>query len=129
MLPFRVDFVGGIPAYRQILHAVRKGVLTGGMRPGDPFPSAPILTKELRVHPNTANWVITQLREDRVIEERPDGMLIIAHNGFQLREARLAILETEMARFVREVRPLSLDIGEVEAALRKQWVEEKGRPA
>ena len=39
MLPFSIELKSGLPVAEQILFAVKRAVVTGQLRPGDPFPS------------------------------------------------------------------------------------------
>ena len=39
MIPFRLTFQPGISIYEQVVYAAKKSVISGQMRPGEPFPS------------------------------------------------------------------------------------------
>ena len=47
MLPFRVEIKTGLPVYEQVVYAAKKAVISGQMRPGEPFPSVRTLSKAL----------------------------------------------------------------------------------
>src|ERR1700722_8297273 len=53
-------------------------MLSGQLRPGDPFPSVRALSKAAKVHPNTAHKVIAQLTADGLLEVRPGIGTIVA---------------------------------------------------
>jgi DNA-binding transcriptional regulator YhcF (GntR family) len=61
MIPFRVDFRPGVSIYEQIVYAAKKAIISGQIRPGGPFPSVRVLSKELKINPNTARKVVTTL--------------------------------------------------------------------
>ena len=61
MIPFRVDFRPGTSLYEQVIYAAKKALISGQLRPGDPFPSVRALSAELKINPNTAHKVITHL--------------------------------------------------------------------
>jgi ABC-2 type transport system ATP-binding protein len=71
MLPFQVFFKAGVPAYGQVVYAVKKAVISGGLKPGDKFPSVRVLSQELRIHPNTAHKVVAA--RDPPAAERTSG--------------------------------------------------------
>jgi GntR family transcriptional regulator len=51
VIPFRLSFQPGISLYEQVVYAAKKAVVSGKMRPGDPFPSVRALSKELKIKP------------------------------------------------------------------------------
>lgn len=55
MLSFPVELKPGLPITEQVLFAVKKGVVAGQLKPGEPFPSVRVLSQELRINPNTAH--------------------------------------------------------------------------
>ena len=61
MIALRINFRPGIPLYEQIVYAAKKAIISGRLRPGDPFPSVRAISKELKINPNTAHKVVTQL--------------------------------------------------------------------
>src|SRR5215470_390003 len=68
VIPFRLTFRPGISLYEQVVYAAKKAVISGQMRPGDPFPSVRALSKELKINPNTAHKVITHLIAEGLLE-------------------------------------------------------------
>ena len=70
VIPFRLTFEPGISLYEQVVYAAKKAVVSGQMRPGDPFPSVRALSKALKINPNTAHKVITHLVAEGLIEVR-----------------------------------------------------------
>jgi GntR family transcriptional regulator len=61
VIPFRVVFQPGASLYEQVVYAAKKALVSGQLRPGDAFPSVRTLSAELKINPNTAHKVITQL--------------------------------------------------------------------
>ena len=61
VIPIRLTFQPGIPLFEQVVYAARKAVVSGQMRPGDPFHSVRVLSSELKINPNTAHKVVTHL--------------------------------------------------------------------
>src|SRR5882757_7256058 len=71
VIPFRVEFRPGTSLYEQVVYAAKKALVSGQLRPGDPFPSVRTLSTELRINPNTAHKVVTQLLNEGLLEVRP----------------------------------------------------------
>ena len=57
--------------YRQIADQIRRAVLTGEIKVGDPLPSVRELAKELVVNPNTVAKAFAELGRDGVIQSQP----------------------------------------------------------
>jgi|ERR1700757_4664024 len=74
MIPFRVDLRPGVSIYEQIVYAAKKAIISGQIRSGDPFPSVRVLSKELKINPNTAHKVVTRA-PDRV-KSGPSGRVV-----------------------------------------------------
>jgi DNA-binding transcriptional regulator YhcF (GntR family) len=47
VIPFRVSFQPGVALYEQVVYAAKKAVISGQMRPGEPFERGNLLKKEL----------------------------------------------------------------------------------
>ena len=58
MIPFRVTFRAGAPLYEQVVYASVKAMVCGQLRPGDAYPSVRVLSRELKINPNTAHKVV-----------------------------------------------------------------------
>ena len=78
MIPFRVAFRPGSSLYEQVVYAAKKALVSGQLRPGDAFPSVRTLSAELKINPNTAHKVITQLLNEGLLEVRPGAGTVIA---------------------------------------------------
>lgn len=77
MLPFTVHLQRGQPAHEQVLAAVREALAVGQLRDGDAFPSARVLTQELRISPSAAQKVVTRLREQGFLAQQAGSGLIV----------------------------------------------------
>src|SRR5438477_155507 len=126
MLPFTVRFRGGLPAYEQVLYAVRKAMAAGQLRPGDTFPSVRVLSQELRINPNTAHKIVGALVNEGVLEVRPGIGTIVATDHPTSREQRRQLLGDDVERLVVDARMLGLDLDEVLEAVKVHWRRLKG---
>ena len=92
MLPFRLHFDSGVPAYRQVMDQVRLFVAAGQWRPGDQLPSIRELARELAVNPGTIVKAYSELEHGGVIESRHGKGFFVADG-----RARLSRVEREAA--------------------------------
>ncbi len=121
MVPFRVAFEPGISLHEQVVYAARKAMLSGQMRPGDPFPSVRQLSKELKINPNTAHKVVLQLLNDGMIEVRTGIGTVVAKRPRSTAAERARLLQREIEQIVVEAKRLGLDRDEVLEAVSSHW--------
>lgn len=121
MLPFTVRFRSGVPAYEQVLLAVRRALAAGQLRAGDTFPSVRALSQELRINPNTAHKIVTALVGDGLLEVRPGIGTIVAAGTPASKEQRRALLGDDLERLIVDAMVLGLDLDDVLAAVESHW--------
>ncbi len=121
MIPFRLTFEPGISLYEQVVYAAKKAVVSGQMRPGDPFPSVRTLGKTLKINPNTAHKVITQLVNEGVLEVRSGIGTVVAGRPPSTAAERGNLLKRELEQLVVEAKQLGLDLDQVSEALTEHW--------
>lgn len=121
MLPFSVSFKAGEPPYAQVVYAAVRALVSGQLRPGDPFPSVRVLSQELRINPNTAQKVIGALKEKGLLEVRPGVGTVVARAPELDRRQRMQLLKEQTEQLVVEALRLRLEPGEVVEAVREHW--------
>jgi GntR family transcriptional regulator len=121
VIPFRLSFEPGISLYEQVVYAAKKAVVSGQMRPGDPFPSVRILSAALKINPNTAHKVITHLVAEGLIEVRPGLGTVVAERPLSTAAERGNLLKNELEQLVVEAKKMGLELNDVTAALTKHW--------
>lgn len=121
MLPFAVELKAGVPIASQILFAVKKAAVSGRLAPGSPFPSVRQLSQELRINPNTAHKVVTELVAEGVLVTTPGVGSIVAERRQADRRERAALLGGELERLVVEAQQLGLSLEEVHDGLKDHW--------
>ena len=121
MLTFAVDIKSGLPAYEQVVYAVKKAVVTGVLKPGDVFPSVRKMSQELRINPNTAHKVVAALVEEGLLEVKPGIGTVVSAAPAATHGQRSQILGPEVERLVVEARKLGLDVDEIVEAVRLHW--------
>jgi GntR family transcriptional regulator len=121
MIAFRLTFQPGVPVYQQVVYAAKKAIIAGQMRPGDRFPSVRTLSQELKINPNTAHKVVTQLIADGLLEVHPGrGTLVVELPASTARE-RAQLLKGQLEALVVEAKRLQMDLVDVQAALSEHW--------
>ena len=121
MLPFSVTIRPGRSLHDQLVFAVTKAIVTGQLRPGDPFPSVRTLSQELQINPNTAQKALTTLIERNLLEARPGiGTTVAAWRPATGTKRRAALAE-QLDRLVVDAKHLGLDLPDLVESIRKAW--------
>jgi GntR family transcriptional regulator len=121
MIPFRLTFEPGIPVHEQATFAAEKAMMSGQLRPGDPFPSVRALSKALKINPNTAHKVITQLTLEGLLEVRPGIGTVVARRPVSSRADRRRLLGREVEQLTVEAKKLGLSLEEVQTSVAEHW--------
>jgi GntR family transcriptional regulator len=126
MLPFTVSLRPGDPIHEQVTYAVTKAIVSGQLRPGDPFPSVRTLSQELRINPNTAHKAVTALVDQGLLVVRPGVGTVV--ESVRPGSAR-GLFDHDTERLVVEARQSGLSLYQVLAAVRRHWIRIVGRTA
>lgn len=121
MTPFTLDLRPGVSVHRQILYAVKRAVIFGQLRPGDPFPSVRALSQELKINPNTAHKAIAALVAEGLLEVRPGIGTLVAEVPPASRAQRARLLERDVEPLVVEAKKLGLELADVLRAVEQHW--------
>ena len=121
VIPFRLSFEPGISIHEQVVYAAKRAIISGHMRPGDAFPSVRSLSKELKINPNTAHKVISQLVRDGLIEVHPGLGTVVAERVPSTAAERGNLLKKELEQLVVEAKKLGLDLDQVTDAVTQHW--------
>src|SRR5436190_5279228 len=121
VVPFRVAFQTGISLCEQVVYAAKKAMVSGQMRPGDPFPSVRTLSKALKINPNTAHKVITNLVSEGLIEVRSGIGTVVSERASSTAAERGVLLKKEVEQLVVEAKKLGLDLNDVTGAVAQHW--------
>ena len=74
MLPFSIELKPGLPIAEQVVFAVKKAVVGGQLKPGQPFPSVRVVSQELKINPNTAHKIVAALKGRSLLSIEPVPM-------------------------------------------------------
>lgn len=126
MIPFRVKFRPGLSLFEQVVYATKKALVSGQLRPGEAFPSVRVLSRELKINPNTAHKIVAYLVHEGFLETRPGIGTVVADLPDSSRKERAGLLGPEVERLVVEARRLGIAAEEVIAAVRDHWEQLNG---
>lgn len=121
MVPFQVTLLPGIPAYEQVAFAARKAIISGRLKPGEAFPSVRTLSKEIKIHANTAQRVIAQLQQEGLLEVRPGIGTIVAQPPSTPRAERTRMLRGDIEQLAVEAIKLGVSLEELQESIADQW--------
>ena len=121
MVPIRVTFRAGVSLFEQVVYASKKAIVSGQLRPGDPFPSVRALSKELKINPNTAHKIVTQLVNDGLLETRPGIGTVVAVLPESSRKERTQLLGHEIEELVVEAKRLGIELDEMLSSFSAHW--------
>src|SRR5258706_5281871 len=121
VIQFRLCFEPGISLYEQVVYAAKKAMVSGQMRPGDPFPSVRALSKALKINPNTAHKVITNLVLEGLIEVRSGIGTVVSERASSTAAERGVLLKKEVEQLVVEAKKLSLELNCITGAVAQHW--------
>ncbi len=121
MIPFRVTLRGGLSIFEQVVYASKRAMVSGQLRPGDPYPSVRALSRELKINPNTAHKIVAYLVNEGFLEARPGIGTVVAGLPDSSRKQRAELLGQEIEELVVEAKRLGIDTDEIIGAILAHW--------
>jgi len=121
VIPFRVNFRTGASLYEQVVYASVKAMVSGQLRPGDAYPSVRVLSRELKINPNTAHKVVAHLVSQGFLETRPGIGTVVAQIPDSSRKERAELLGPQIEELVVEAKRLGIDSEDVVGAIETHW--------
>lgn len=109
------------PLYEQIVYAAKKAMISGQMRPGDRFPSVRVLSKELKINPNTSHKVITHLITTGLLETRPGVGTVVAVLPEATNSERTQLVGNEIEQLAVEAKKLGIPLQDLVESLSAHW--------
>lgn len=121
MLPFRIALRPGEPPYRQVVYAATRAVVSGELPAGAAFPSIRELSQSLKINPNTAQKIVTELIRTGILEVIPGiGTFVRSTRPASTRE-RKQLLSRQVEQLVVEAKRLGVDAEDLMQAVRESW--------
>jgi DNA-binding transcriptional regulator YhcF (GntR family) len=121
VIPFRVQFRPGVSLCDQVVYAAKKAIVSGHLRPGDAFPSVRILSKELKINPNTAHKIVAQLVASGLLETRPGIGTVVATLPEATSFERTELMGREIEELVVDAKKLGINLQDVVEAISEHW--------
>ena len=103
------------------MYAAKKAIIVRQLRPGDPFPSVRLLSRELKINPNTAHKVISHLVADGLLEIRPGIGAVVAPARPATKAERAELLGQQMEGLVVEAKKLGVGLDEFVESVSTHW--------
>jgi GntR family transcriptional regulator len=104
-----------------VAFAAKKAMISGQLRPGDPFPSVRALSKAMKIHPNTAQKIIAQLTAEGLLEVRPGIGTVVLQPPPATRGARARLLGREVEQLTVAAKQLGLTLDDLHTAIDEHW--------
>jgi GntR family transcriptional regulator len=121
MVNFSFKFKSGIPVYEQIIYVVKKAIISGQLKAGDPFPSVRELSKEFKVNPNTVQKAVAHLIREKMLTVKPGvGSSVNAFPKSSVAQQQL-FLKEEIDKLVIDAKRLSITKNNLTQTLNKIW--------
>jgi GntR family transcriptional regulator len=118
-----VSIEPGKSPYRQIVYAATKAVVSGELAPGAAFPSVRELSQALKINPNTAQKVVTELVRDGLLEVHPGvGTVVTGKRRVSAMERR-ALLSSDVEALIVDAKRLGLTRDDVVSAIDARWTD------
>jgi GntR family transcriptional regulator len=121
MTPFKLRPNSTQSLFDQVVFAATKAILSGMLKPGDPFPSVRAMASDLKIHPNTAHKVIQHLIQERWLNSSPGRGTTVATPPRARSGDRQRLLNQEIEKLVVEARRVGADLDEVLQSIEAHW--------
>jgi len=121
MTPFRLKSDSTESIFDQVVFAATKAILSGTLRPGDPFPSVRAMASDLRIHPNTAHKVVQHLIQERWLIAKPGLGTTVALPPKARSGDRQRLLEEDIEQLVVEARRVGVSLDELVGSIKSSW--------
>ncbi|MBI4905340.1 MAG: GntR family transcriptional regulator [Acidobacteria bacterium] len=121
MIPFRFTFQPGVPINEQVVFAAKKAILSRRLKPGESFPSVRVLSRELKIHANTAQRVVGQLKQEGLIEVHTGIGTVVAEPRPMSRHDRSRLVKKDVELLVVEAIRLGMSFDELQHLVAEHW--------
>jgi GntR family transcriptional regulator len=122
VIPFRLSLHPGVSVCEQVVYAAKKAIISGQLRPGESFPSVRVLSRGLKINPNTAHKAVAELTAQGLLEVLPGiGTVVAASPSASTAPERARLLGGEVERLVVEAKKMGLALDDLLTAVGKHW--------
>lgn len=121
MLAFRVHYKPGATIHDQVVFAAKRAMVCGQLQAGYAFPSVRILSKELKINPNTAHKVVATLVSAGLLEVRPGQGTFVTKASKASKAERADLLEDQMEELIVEAKRLGIGLEDLQESVERHW--------
>jgi GntR family transcriptional regulator len=104
-----------------MVYAAKKAIISGQLRPSDPFPSVRALSKEFKINPNTAHKVVSHLVASGLLEARAGIGTVVAELPGATNAERTQLLGYEIEQLVVEAKKLGISLPDMIESIAAHW--------
>jgi len=121
-LLLEIDHHGGIPIYRQIMDQIRRGIVTGQLRPDQQVEQVRSLSARLKINPMTVSKAYSFLeREGLLTRRRGIGLFVSAQSEEPQQRIKSKLLRNLMKEAAIQSIQMGFSENEVMEELEKQF--------
>jgi len=109
---FSLDNGSGVPIYRQVIHQIEQGILSGRLNKGDKLPTIRAMSVELKVHPNTIDRAYKELVIKGILTQQVGAGTFISDKAPEkedMRDVRNSKIVASCSRFIRDMIELGVE--------------------
>ncbi|HIG28678.1 MAG TPA: GntR family transcriptional regulator [Verrucomicrobiales bacterium] len=122
ILLLEIDHHGGIPIYRQIMDQIRRGIVTGQLRPDQQVEQVRSLSARLKINPMTVSKAYSFLeREGLLTRRRGIGLFVSAQSEEPQQRIKSKLLRNLMKEAAIQSIQMGFSENEVMEELEKQF--------
>lgn len=111
----------GIPIYLQIILFIKRGMVSGQIRPGDELPSRRVLSALLGVNPNTIQKAYRMLEEEGLVSSHAGAKSYVVLDEATLTKIRAELLENDARTLIDAMKQMGLSKREALALIENHW--------
>ena len=119
MVGFNIDLTSPVPAYQQVIQALKIEVISGRLKDGDRLPPIRELAKILKLNPNTVAKSYYTLEDEGFIESRPGSGNWVKVRASVLDGLKRSLLDAETRAFLDKASSLGANIEDVHRAIER----------
>jgi GntR family transcriptional regulator len=113
MIRLNVDLTSPVPAYLQVIQALKLEILSGRLRDGDRLPPIRELAKILKLNPNTVAKSYYALEKEDFIESRPGSGNWVKTRASDLDNLRKSLIEGETKAYLEKAFSLGASLEDI----------------
>jgi GntR family transcriptional regulator len=104
-----------------VAFAARRAIVSGRFRQGEAFPSVRALSRDLKIHANTAQKVIAQLQLEGLLEVHQGIGTVVALPPPLARAERARLLKPGVEQLAVEAVRMGVTLEELQQFVTEQW--------